>query len=495
MFDIFKSTFMSLFSNSQKPSPFLPVKFSPSTKKLSIIPESTEQLSPINEENSVKIFPQAKSPKKPLSDISNLHAVTPNLSIRKKPETIHYSNSISSSLGKTRIISYSKFSIENLKPDADFLNRHFDLPMTGTRVMSLYRHFLTQNEVVEIRKYETVYYFGHKAKKLSEGFTDRNGIYKAMAGDHLGYRYEILEMIGKGTFGHVYKCFDYKHNQLVAVKIIRRNSNTRKQGENEVKILETLNDQDPDTNNLVRLLQCFEFRGHLCITYELLSMNLYQFLRKNDFRGLNLNLIKRIASQILRALKYIHSFGLFHCDLKLENILLKSESKTSIKVIDFGSAIGNSNPLFTYLQSRYYRAPEVILGCGYDEKIDIWSFGCILVELYTGQVLFPGENERDQLLKIIQVIGDPPEEILERSMRKNVFFNDSREKAGVKFGLSDIIRPKDKEEIMFEDFVKKLLVWETNERLSAEEALKHAWIKGGVREVGGVSKGRLLFNS
>ena len=488
---------MSLFSNSPKPSRLFPVKFSPSTKILSPIPESTDQLPPVPEESPVKLFPFPNSPMKvkALADISNLHAVTPNLSLRKKPTTIHHSNTISSSLGKTRLTSYPKFSMENLKPGAEFIVKHFDLPMAGTRVMSLYRHFLTPNEVVEIRKYETVYYFGHKAKKLPEGYTDRNGVYKAIAFDHLGYRYEVLEMIGQGTFGHVYKCFDHKHQQLVAVKIIRRNTNTRKQGENEVKTLETLNEQDPDLNNLVRLLQCFEFRGHLCITYELLSLNLYQFLKKNDFKGLNLNLIKRIASQILRALKYIHGFGLFHCDLKLENILLKSESKTSIKVIDFGSAIGNSNPLFTYLQSRYYRAPEVILGCGYDEKIDIWSFGCVLVELYTGQALFPGENERDQLLKIVKVIGEPPIKVLERSMRKNVFFSDGRERLGVKCGLGDIIKPKDKEEGIFEDFIKKILVWEAKERPSAEEALKHAWIRGGLKESPSISKGRLLFNS
>lgn len=470
----------------------IPFKSSQPLAKFQDPSKAPEILHPIPEEFPLKIDPQHRSPKKPLSDISNFQAITPTISTRKKPSMIQHSFSISS-LEKSKQIN-SKFSIENFNPNTDYLAKHFDLPMSGVRVMGLYRHFLTENEIVEIRKYEAVYYFGHKAIKLRDGFTDRNGVYKALAGDHLGFRYEILEMIGKGTFGHVYKCFDYKHKQLVAVKIIRRNVNTRKQGENEVKILEMLNQQDPDLHNIVRLLQCFEFRGHLCVTYELLSINLYQFLKKNNFKGISLNLIKRIASQILRALKYIHSSGLFHCDLKLENILLKTESKTSIKIIDFGSTIGACNPLFTYLQSRYYRAPEVILGAGFDEKIDIWSLGCILVELYTGQALFPGENERDQLHKIIQIIGKPPEELLERSIRKNVFFKDDRDGLNEVCNLSQVIRPVEKEEILFEDFVKWTLRWDNKDRPSAEEALRHAWIKGGSREISGVSKGRLLFS-
>ena len=84
---------------------------------------------------------------------------------------------------------------------------------------------------------------------------------------------------------------------------------------------------------------------------------------------------------------------IIHCDLKPENIILKEKNKSGIKVIDFGSSCFRSKRIYTYIQSRFYRAPEIILGLPYDHGIDMWSFGCILAELYTGYPLFPGENE------------------------------------------------------------------------------------------------------
>ena len=434
------------------------------------------------------------SPKKPLSELPQNIAATPCPTTRTKPTSLQHSSSTCSNT-KRQMLQSPKLSIEDLKNDENYPIKLFQLPMTGTRVMALYRGYLTEHECKEVRSYVQVFYFGHKVHKLSE-FSDSNGGYRAVAGDHLAYRYEMLELIGRGTFGHVYKCFDYKHEQLVAVKIIRRGVNIRKQGENEVKVLESLNEQDPDMNNIVKLLNCFEFRQHLCIAYELLSINLYQFLRKNQFRGTNISQIKRIASQVLISLKYIHSQGYFHCDLKLENILLKSESKTSIKVIDFGSAIGLSNPMFTYLQSRYYRAPEVILGCGYDCKIDLWSLGCILIELFTGRPVFPGDNEKDQLFRIIYVLGMPPNEILDKANRKNVFLPFEKT-VKMKWSLNDLINPSNRDEELFEEFVGTLLQWDPDQRPSADQALKHVWIKGkdnsGMRE--SVVKGRLLFNS
>jgi hypothetical protein len=423
------------------------------------------------------------SPKKPLSEISSNQAITPTPAGRQKP--LKQSTSVSA-LSK-RVVS-PRFSLEDLKNDENYPMRLFELPMTGTRVMGLYRSYLTELEAKEIRNYEQVFYFGHKVHKLQDNHTDQQGAYRAVAGDHLAYRYELLELIGRGTFGHVYKCFDYKNEQLVAVKVIRRGGNIRKQGENEVKILEILKELDPDSHNIVQLLSSFEFRNHLCLSFELLSINLYQFLRKNLFQGVSLSFIKRIAAQVLISLKHVHSLGMFHCDLKLENILLKSENKTSIKVVDFGSAITSSNPLYTYLQSRYYRAPEVILACGYDCKVDVWSLGCVLVELFTGRPLFPGDNEKDQLAKIIQVIGPPPVRMAEKSNRKSGFFNET---VVQKWTLKDIIRPNEKDEVLFEDFISSALTWDPSERFSAEDALKHPWIRG--RESQG--KGRLLFNS
>ena len=139
------------------------------------------------------------------------------------------------------------------------------------------------------------------------------------------------------------------------------------------------------------------FRKHLVITFELFSINLYEFIQNNGFKGVSLSLIRRFAIQILQALKYLKEQRIIHCDLKPENILLKSEDKSGIKIIDFGSSCFINSRIYTYIQSRFYRAPEIILGIPYTPGIDMWSFGCILVELFTGRALFPGESEAEQL--------------------------------------------------------------------------------------------------
>jgi dual specificity tyrosine-phosphorylation-regulated kinase 2/3/4 len=127
----------------------------------------------------------------------------------------------------------------------------------------------------------------------------------------------------------------------------------------------------------------------------MLCQNLYDFLKTNGFRGMKLNIVKRIAIQILISLSYLRKEKVIHCDLKPENILLKHANKSGIKIIDFGSSSLEGAQIYNYIQSRFYRAPEIMLGLSYSYPIDIWSFGCILVELHTGVPVFPGENESD----------------------------------------------------------------------------------------------------
>jgi dual specificity tyrosine-phosphorylation-regulated kinase 2/3/4 len=121
-------------------------------------------------------------------------------------------------------------------------------------------------------------------------------------------------------------------------------------------------------------------------------------------------------------LKYLREQDVIHCDLKPENILLKSPEKSGIKIIDFGSSCFSDERIYTYIQSRFYRAPEIILGIPYTTAIDMWSFGCILTELCTGIPIFPGESEHEQLSLIMQVVGLPPDYLLTQATRKANFF-------------------------------------------------------------------------
>ena len=138
----------------------------------------------------------------------------------------------------------------------------------------------------------------------------------------------------------------------------------------------------------------------------MLKDNLYEFykyINENNFENyFNLGRLQKITKQILIALEYIHSLKIVHCDLKPENILIKSINNTQIKVIDFGSSCFLHDHLSSYVQSRSYRAPEVILGCKYDNKIDMWSLGCILAELYTGSVIFQNDSIQSLLTRVIK---------------------------------------------------------------------------------------------
>lgn len=158
----------------------------------------------------------------------------------------------------------------------------------------------------------------------------------------------------------------------------------------------------------------FDWRSHLCIVFELLYINLYELLKHTNFQGVSLNLTRKFAYQILVSLCYLRSLDIIHCDLKPENILLKSAKNSTVKLIDFGSSCYYTNRMYSYIQSRFYRSPEVLLGLQYDAAIDMWSLGCILVELHTGIPIFDGRNEGEQISKIVQILGVPPSWMIDR---------------------------------------------------------------------------------
>lgn len=174
---------------------------------------------------------------------------------------------------------------------------------------------------------------------LNYGFDDSKGNYRVTVKDHIAYRYEIRGFLGKGSFGIALKCYDHKLKEEVALKIIKNKKKYYYQAGVELKILQYLKENDmDDTMNIIHMKDYSVFRSHLCISFELMSINLYEFLKMNDFEGLSLGLIRRFAIQLLYALKYLSEKDVIHCDLKPENILLKDPSKSGIKIIDFGSS-------------------------------------------------------------------------------------------------------------------------------------------------------------
>ncbi|XP_072282178.1 homeodomain-interacting protein kinase 1 isoform X7 [Pyxicephalus adspersus] len=238
--------------------------------------------------------------------------------------------------------------------------------------------------------------------------------------------YEVLEFLGRGTFGQVAKCWKRSTKEIVAIKILKNHPSYARQGQIEVSILSRLSSENADEYNFVRSYECFQHKNHTCLVFEMLEQNLYDFLKQNKFSPLPLKYIRPILQQVATALMKLKSLGLIHADLKPENIMLVDPVRQPyrVKVIDFGSASHVSKAVCsTYLQSRYYRAPEIILGLPFCEAIDMWSLGCVIAELFLGWPLYPGASEYDQIRYISQTQGLPAEYLLSAGTKTSRFFN------------------------------------------------------------------------
>ena len=138
--------------------------------------------------------------------------------------------------------------------------------------------------------------------------------------------------------------------EMVALKILKNWKKLHKQGKIEIRILETLREHDPENcKNIVRIKDKFTYRSHVFISFEMLSINLYQFIKNNDFQGFSMALTKRFSIQILEALEYMYQFSIVHCDLKPENVLLVRLNKSQIKLIDYGSSCFEQERFYTYI--------------------------------------------------------------------------------------------------------------------------------------------------
>ncbi|KAF5535597.1 CMGC DYRK YAK kinase [Fusarium mexicanum] len=273
----------------------------------------------------------------------------------------------------------------------------------------------------------------------NDGYDNEDSDYILYVNDILGSeeaghknRYLILDVLGQGTFGQVVKCQNLKTQEVVAVKVIKNRTAYFNQSMMEVSVLDLLNTKldKNDDHHLLRLKDTFIHRQHLCLVFELLSVNLYELIKQNQFRGLSTTLVRVFAQQLLNGLALLNKARLIHCDLKPENILLKNLESPIIKIIDFGSACDERQTVYTYIQSRFYRSPEVLLGLPYSSAIDMWSLGCIVVELFLGLPLFPGSSEYNQVSRIVEMLGNPPNWMIEMGKQAGDFFEKRQDEFG-----------------------------------------------------------------
>lgn len=359
------------------------------------------------------------------------------------------------------------------------------------------------------------------------------------AGNIVAGQYLVEGELGSAAFSTAYRCVDLSSegdgpdgHEEVCLKVIKNTKDFFDQSLDEIKILELLRLTGKcHEMNILEMRTFFYHREHLIIVTELLRQNLFEFgkfITDNDEQPyFTMQRLSYITRQVLIAMKFIHGLGLIHSDVKPENILLASYSRARVKLIDFGSSCYLTDRQSSYIQSRSYRAPEVILGLPYDGRIDIWSLGCVVAEMYTGEVTFQNDSVVSMLSRIEAICGPFPRKMVTQGRQSSAFFvksgllyekvrnksaksdSDSEDESSTGHDTTaatryDIFQPKrttlaarlgfdedlmtrfdagvqlsgkHKRRAIFVDFIRSLLTVDPDKRPTAEEALKHPWME------------------
>uniref|UniRef100_A0A804QR89 dual-specificity kinase n=1 Tax=Zea mays TaxID=4577 RepID=A0A804QR89_MAIZE len=343
---------------------------------------------------------------------------------------------------------------------------------------------------------------------------DRDGHFVFDLGENLTRRYKILSKMGEGTFGRVLECWDRETHEYVAIKVVRSIRKYRDAAMIEIDVLNRLAENEKYRSLCVQIQRWFDYRNHICIVFEKLGPSLYDFLKRNRYQPFPVELVREFGRQLLESVAYMHELRLIHTDLKPENILLVSSEyikvpstknsqgemhfkclpkSSAIKLIDFGSTAFDNRNHNSIVSTRHYRAPEIILGLGWSFPCDIWSVGCILVELCSGEALFQTHENLEHLAMMERVLGPLPEDMIRKaSSSAQKYFRRatrlnwpegavSREsiRAVRKLDrLKDLVsRNADHSKVALVDLLYGLLRFEPSERLTAEEALDHPFFR------------------
>lgn len=265
-----------------------------------------------------------------------------------------------------------------------------------------------------VQKPTAVGNIGVSAGTAVDRWDDHEGYYRFQYGDIMHDRYRVVANAGKGVFSTVLRIHDtHDDDQNLVVKIIRNNETMFKLGVKELAFLDELAKKDPENRrHVIRIITSFQHHNHLCLVFEAMHMNLREVLKKVGGIGLSVSAVKVYSKQLFTALRHLKKCGILHGDIKPDNILV-NENNNVVKLCDFGSA-GRLNhcEITPYLVSRFYRAPEIMLGLKYNELSDMWSFGCVLFELYTGKILFDGKENNAMLEKMMKFKGCFPKKML-----------------------------------------------------------------------------------
>ncbi|XP_075975498.1 mitogen-activated protein kinase p38b-like isoform X1 [Anticarsia gemmatalis] len=286
-------------------------------------------------------------------------------------------------------------------------------------------------------------------------------------------RYQMLTPVGSGAYGQVCSAIDTLHNMKVAIKKLARPFQSAvhaKRTYRELRMLKHMNHE-----NVIGLLDVFspektleEFQQVYLVTH-LMGADLNNIVRTQKLSD---DHVQFLVYQILRGLKYIHSAGIIHRDLKPSNIAVNEDCE--LKILDFGLARPTETEMTGYVATRWYRAPEIMLNwMHYNQTVDIWSVGCIMAELLTGRTLFPGSDHIHQLNLIMEVLGTPAQEFMQKI---------SSESARNYIQSLPTLKRRDFREVfrganpLAVNLLELMLELDADKRITAEQALAHQYL-------------------
>lgn len=287
--------------------------------------------------------------------------------------------------------------------------------------------------------------------------------------------YKRLEKVGEGTYGVVYKAIDLRHGQrIVALKKIRLESEDEgvpSTAIREISLLKELRD-----DNIVRLYDIVHSDAHkLYLVFEYLDLDLKRYMESiPKDQPLGDKIIKKFMMQLCKGISYCHSHRIIHRDLKPQNLLINRYG--NLKLGDFGLARAFGVPLRAYtheIVTLWYRAPEVLLGGKqYSTGVDVWSIGCIFVEMCNRKPMFSGDSEIDQIFKIFRILGTPSDKIW-----PDIIYLPDFKPSFPKWhrkDLKEVVPSLDENGI---DLLDKLITYDPIHRISAKRAVIHPYFQ------------------
>ncbi|GFR96873.1 cyclin-dependent kinase 2 [Elysia marginata] len=297
--------------------------------------------------------------------------------------------------------------------------------------------------------------------------------------------FQKIEKIGEGTYGVVYKAKEKVSGKHVALKKIRLDAES--EGVPSTAIREIALLKELEHQNVVRLLDVIHCESKLYLVFEYLTKDLKKYMDSfPPSEHLNPALIKSYMYQLLSGIAYCHSHRILHRDLKPQNLLIDLEG--NIKLADFGLARAFGVPVRTYTHevvTLWYRAPEILLGSRYySTPVDVWSLGCILVEMVRRSALFPGDSEIDQLFRIFRTLGTPDE-----ANWPGVTSLPDYKSSFPRWPVKEVRNLVPNLSTEGQDLLQKMLTYEPSRRISAKVSLIHPYFIGVCRQTPGGDTG------